>query len=159
MESKQCYTCKVTKPLSDFNKHSHSKGGYDYQCRLCHRARVNAINATPEGRLRKMVLDYAAREKRRERDKERLRMRRKLNGRPADNYKKSDREKCRKKFSNHRHYYGIPKPENCQECGSGYNIHAHHEDYTKPFNVEWLCSVCHGKRHRKYHATINEVLK
>jgi hypothetical protein len=45
----------------------------------------------------------------------------------------------------------IMKPGQCQECGvaaSGYGLHAHHADYNKPFEVEWLCVKCHGKRHR-----------
>jgi hypothetical protein len=28
-------------------------------------------------------------------------------------------------------------------------LHAHHVNYSKPLEVEWLCSVCHGAERRK----------
>jgi hypothetical protein len=41
----------------------------------------------------------------------------------------------------------IPQP--CERCMRAINVHAHHEDYTKPLDVIWLCSTCHGARHRE----------
>lgn len=43
----------------------------------------------------------------------------------------------------------VVKPEICQGCGLAKPLHGHHEDYSAPLQVEWLCSTCHGLRHRK----------
>lgn len=32
-------------------------------------------------------------------------------------------------------------------CGAT-NALAHHDDYGKPFDVDWLCGRCHAKRHQ-----------
>lgn len=39
------------------------------------------------------------------------------------------------------------KPNTCEECGAEVRLHAHHEDYSKPLDVIWLCTNCHKKRH------------
>jgi hypothetical protein len=40
----------------------------------------------------------------------------------------------------------------CERCGYGVGVHAHHEDYSKPLDVNWLCKPCHGQRHREINA-------
>lgn len=37
--------------------------------------------------------------------------------------------------------------EPCEECGSTENVQAHHEDYSRPLDVTWLCFSCHQKLH------------
>jgi len=44
---------------------------------------------------------------------------------------------------------GALKPEPCRVCGSTEKVEAHHEDYSKPLVVDWLCFVHHRARHKE----------
>lgn len=52
----------------------------------------------------------------------------------------------------------LKRPEMCTKCGKcpkprsdgRSKIQAHHPDYSKPLEVEWLCSDCHGLTRRRY---------
>lgn len=35
----------------------------------------------------------------------------------------------------------------CVVCGSTFRIHGHHEDYSKPLEVIWLCPLHHSRHH------------
>lgn len=37
---------------------------------------------------------------------------------------------------------------NCERCESPF-VHAHHEDYSRPLDVMWLCPYHHAERHRE----------
>jgi len=38
----------------------------------------------------------------------------------------------------------ILRPAVCERCGESCKPSGHHEDYSTPFVVEWLCSKCHA---------------
>lgn len=37
---------------------------------------------------------------------------------------------------------------NCEKCNKP-NGHAHHNDYSKPLEVNWLCAKCHSNLHNE----------
>lgn len=37
----------------------------------------------------------------------------------------------------------------CEVCGSEQKIHAHHDDYSLPLSVRWLCQLHHREHHAK----------
>lgn len=42
----------------------------------------------------------------------------------------------------------IAKPLTCTKCGrDGVRIHGHHFDYSRPLDVDWMCSKCHYDLH------------
>lgn len=38
----------------------------------------------------------------------------------------------------------------CQVCGNP-DTHAHHDDYTRPLEVRWLCPTHHAREHHPIH--------
>lgn len=53
----------------------------------------------------------------------------------------------------------LVRPECCQSCGErASRIHGHHDDYSQPLAVVWLCSVCHTKVHRGEALTVQPVV-
>ena len=41
---------------------------------------------------------------------------------------------------------GVLVPELCESCGAN-EVEMHHEDYSQPLKVNWLCRPCHGDIH------------
>lgn len=37
----------------------------------------------------------------------------------------------------------LVRPNTCTHCRKPARVEAHHEDYTKPLDVVWLCKPCH----------------
>ena len=56
------------------------------------------------------------------------------------------------RWAHHKLYYAVKtgkvkKPDICSHCKKRFQIgqiEGHHADYSKPFDVEWLCTSCHA---------------
>ena len=44
----------------------------------------------------------------------------------------------------------VTEPDRCETCGIEAALDAHHDDYTKPLEVRWLCRDCHAAHHRQF---------
>lgn len=52
----------------------------------------------------------------------------------------------------------LKRPSTCPECNTAkFQIHAHHEDYSKPLEILWLCASCHTTLHAKRRAAAKRV--
>lgn len=128
MKSKKCFKCGKIKPLSDFYKHKEMADGHVNKCKVCNKKDVT------ENRNKK--IEYY-----REYDRNR-------GSRQDKYYLREYRRKNPEKFAAHQLVrYAIKngklakKP--CEVCGAENRLEAHHEDYTRPLDVIWLCSEHH----------------
>lgn len=72
--------------------------------------------------------------------------------------KHSDLPKIQREKANARAYAnvyqrrGILKPKACERCGEK-RAQKHHDDYSKPLQVRWMCRRCHLALHRQQEAS------
>jgi hypothetical protein len=143
--SKQCFKCGETKPLHDFYKHPQMGDGHLNKCKVCTRCDVTE-------HTRKKWGDADWRMKERERGREKYwRLYRGKKRAPGNKRKPGDPVKIRARAILYQALKAgsVLRPEHCEDCNETAKVHAHHEDYSKPLDVDWLCTICHGKRHRK----------
>lgn len=58
----------------------------------------------------------------------------------------SDRDETRARAAVQRAVArGKTSPQPCEECGNPH-AEAHHEDYSQPLNVRWLCKLHHEEK-------------
>jgi hypothetical protein len=50
----------------------------------------------------------------------------------------------------------LPRPDACQRCDTSCTPEASHDDYSKPYEVEWLCRRCHAIKDRKHNAVVTD---
>lgn len=127
---KICTYCKVEKPLTAFRKDNQVKDGLSRKCREC------------------FSKDYYA-----NREGEAIRHKK-----YKENYRKTKAEKfrslppevrkARQTVAARIKYNTITRPSECDICKRECKPDAHHEDYSKPLDIMWLCRSCHGQVHR-----------
>ena len=149
---KVCRECNVEKHLSEFYKHDRMADGHLNKCKFC---------------VKKIV--HKHREKNIEQirlyDKQRATLPHRVKSRSeyakTENGKKS-KQKAMKLYverypmkkaahtliSNAVRDGRLKRQFECSVCKSTQKIEAHHDDYTKPFDVRWLCEKCHKNWHK-----------
>ena len=151
---KICFKCLKKKDVSMFYAHKAMKDGYLGKCKQCQK------DCTAAARARDPEYYKAY-----DRERASLPHRVKLRARIAREWRKDPEKKARQlefnrkwreknvdKYAAHIAISnavrdGRIKKKPCK-CGS-LDVEAHHDDYTEPLKVKWLCSKHHAEHHKK----------
>jgi len=120
-----CSHCHITGvPLINNSTKVYKNGDivHSMYCRKCNLKRSKKYRETEHGRARIRRAVYASIARYPERQAARLKL-------------------------NYAIKSGRMKRGNCQVCGKA-KAHAHHTDYSKPYDVQWYCRQCHSDMHR-----------
>ena len=136
---KTCFKCHTEKPLSEYYKLASMADGHLNKCKECtkldvQKHRTDNLDKVREYDRRRSILPHRI---------EHITQNTKK-------YRENNPEKwAAHQAVNHAVRDGkIVKPKCCQSCGIDKRLHGHHDDYTKPLEVMWLCVPCHAARHK-----------
>ena len=139
--SKECFKCKIVKPLENFYKHPRMADGHVNKCKECNK---NDVTTNRNKNLEKVRAYDRERSKIPERIKAQVEVTRAW--RAEDSRRQVAHAAVAKAIRN-----GLLVRMSCIRCEKE-KSEAHHEDYDKPLEVMWLCSPCHKQRHKELKA-------
>lgn len=136
--SKKCRECNHVLPLQDFYKHPAMADGHLNKCKSCVICRIKIY--------RNNNLDYI---RKYDRKRGKLPHRRALTTKTTKELriKYPEKYKAHTIIGNAIRDKKLNRPDHCENCGTKTRLCGHHEDYSKPLIVIWLCQICHLKRH------------
>lgn len=150
---KMCRECNIEKPLLDFYSHKGMKDGHLNKCKECVKLRIEKYAKLNVEKKKEWCRNYANSKKGKAKSAKYLSTEygKTVKLRASENYKKRYPLKVK---ANHFVAYAIEcgnliKPSVCSECKSESKLEGHHDDYTKPLVIRWLCIPCHKQWHRK----------
>ena len=136
---KTCFKCGAEKPLTEFYKHKRMADGHLNKCKECTKRDVNT------NRYEKLDY-YQAYDRERSSEDHRVVARREYQPR----YRSENPEKYKAHtILNNAVRDGKVVKTACEVCGATKRVHGHHDDYSKPLDVKWLCTKHHQERHRR----------
>jgi hypothetical protein len=159
MEEKTCSKCGKKKKLEDFYKRPTGRLGVTAHCKKCDNVRSRA-----NYRKNPYECNQKAKEHNRKNPEQKKRQHKryyekhkdKINAKIAErNRKYPKRAKAISIVRSALMKGTLVRPSQCSKCDNKKNIQAHHEDYSKPLEIIWLCASCHAGLHwggrRKHH--------
>lgn len=132
---KRCPGCSEYKPVTEFNRNRASVDGLQYRCKPC-QIDANRTWAERHPEVRRATLH-------------RQYLRERVHGRRESKESPPEKRRAHKNVERAIRAGHLTRPDACPRCGTDRSpVHAHHEDYSRPLDVQWLCARCHGRLHR-----------
>lgn len=142
---KCCFKCGEEKPLDAFYRHPMMADGYLNKCIECAKSDVRSNRSA-------RAAYYQAYDRQRAKDPKRVADRAERNkGQPRTENDPAKRA-ARVAVGNALRDGRLLKAPECEICARIANLHGHHEDYSKPLEVIWVCSACHAFVHAYWRA-------
>jgi len=136
MGKKTCRRCNCEKPIADFYKHSRMLDGHLNICKPCVKTRVKTHRRENDSVREYDIWRYHNHPHRKARITQR-----------CQDYRKNNPEKYKAHTAvSNAIKRGQLIRQPCEVCGDE-KSHAHHDDYSKPLNVKWLCALHHLRLH------------
>ena len=132
MLTKRCFKCGGPKPLDEFYRHSEMADGHLNKCKTCTRADVRANRAAKAEQYRAYDRVRTTRPERRA-------------SLFAAQRKDPAKRRAHVAVTNALRRGKLVK-QPCEICGDA-KVDAHHDDYSKPLDVRWLCRRHHVDHH------------
>ena len=130
---RKCYSCKETKPLTEFYKDSHKKNGYQYECKTC---------------TKKYIKNYKRKNPKYRKSQQNITIKWiKNNKEISQKYVKEWQNKNPEKVKAHSIAQKQQIIDTCYFCLNDKKLLRHHPNYNKPELIVILCYSCHRKLH------------
>lgn len=143
-----CKSCGLRKYETEFYRAAKPKSGRFSSCKDCVKARVAERRAENIEYVREYDRARGALQHRK--DAVATRAHRYKGKYPASQWRSRNPEKwaAHVKVGNAIRDGKLVRHSRCSKCASAYNVQAHHDDYSKPLDVRWLCQRCHVDHHK-----------
>ena len=149
LKRKRCTACRRRRALSKFYRNRARRDGRTARCAECEREACNRNRWARIDHYRAVERKRAARRRARI-GRSYYRANRSRFAKWQREWRQRNAEKA-KAHSKLRHALDACKVKKgpCEVCGTRKDVEGHHDDYSKPLKVRWLCHVHHRKLHRK----------
>lgn len=147
---KMCRDCNEYLDVSNFKTYKkNNKIYYQSKCIYC-RKKYNRLDKTKDS-IKKAKEKKKDKYQKQKEEYNKSKRGRELNSKRSRKYRENNplKSKARSLVRTALRNGSLIRPDKCSECNKECIPEAHHYDYSKPLEVEWLCKQCHENTHHK----------
>lgn len=137
---KRCTCCRLLKQRDGFHRLISAKDGRQSWCILCRKTHDRQTKEQHPEKVKAWKRKWSRNNPHKGRERYYKRMR-----------EEPEKMRARGAVTNAVYKGKIKKPDACMDCRRKVKrnvLMGHHEDYSKPLDVIWVCSPCHWQRHK-----------